>query len=144
MKRRLLLFLAAILTALPGCSNDSFSSGDRVLVAKFLYDTHLTEPNRFDVVVFKYPQEPIEKNVPKNYIKRLLGLPGEIIAIFFGRLYRMPAPNRVRPLISTTSPPKRSTPTISGAEVPAAASMKTKATPSLTRANSRSSASRLK
>ena len=97
MKRRLLLFLAAIFTALPGCSNDSFSSGDRVLVAKFLYDTHLTEPNRFDVVVFKYPREPIEKNVPKNYIKRLLGLPGEIIAIFFGRLYRVPAPEPGKP-----------------------------------------------
>jgi signal peptidase I len=92
MKRRLLLFLTAVLTALAGCTQRTFSSGDRVLVAKFLYDSHITEPKRFEVVVFKYPEGPIDKNVPKNYIKRLLGLPGEILAIFFGRLYRMPAP----------------------------------------------------
>jgi signal peptidase I len=36
----------------------------------------------------------MDKNTPKNYIKRLLGLPGELIAIFFGRLYhRVPEPN---------------------------------------------------
>jgi signal peptidase I len=92
LKRRLLLFLTAILAVLPGCNSRSYSSGDRVLVAKFLYDTDLRPPERFDVVVFKYPVKPLEKNIPKNYIKRLLGLPGEILAIFFGRLYRMPAP----------------------------------------------------
>src|SRR5262245_27443287 len=57
----------------------------------------LQEPRRFDVVVFKYPIGPIEKNVPKNYIKRLLGLPGEILAIFFGRIFRMPAPEPGKP-----------------------------------------------
>jgi signal peptidase I len=92
VKRRLLLFLTAVLTVLPGCNARAYSSGDRVLVAKFLYDTHLAEPNRFDVVVFKFPQKPLENNVPKSYIKRLLGLPGEILAIFFGRLYHIPAP----------------------------------------------------
>ena len=50
------------------------------------------EPQRFDVVVFKYPKGPIENNTPKNYIKRLLGLPGEILAIFFGRLFHFPPP----------------------------------------------------
>ena len=34
------------------------------------------QPERYDVVVFKYPRAPIEKNTPKNYIKRLLGLAG--------------------------------------------------------------------
>jgi hypothetical protein len=72
---------------LAGCGGN-WSSGDRVLVAKCLYDTHVAEPRRYDVVVFKYPERPVEKNTPKNYIKRLIGLPGEIIAIFFGRLYR--------------------------------------------------------
>src|SRR5262249_51770396 len=63
------------------------SSGDRVLVAKFLWDLGLAEPKRQDVVVFKFPEKPIKNHVPTNYIKRLLGLPGEIIAFFFGRLY---------------------------------------------------------
>lgn len=92
MKRRLLLFLSAILAVVPGCNNRSWSSGDRVLVSKFLYDSNAAEPRRFDVVVFKFPKGPLENNVPKNYIKRLLGLPGEILAIFFGQLYRVPAP----------------------------------------------------
>lgn len=92
MKRRLLLFISAILVALAGCSNEGWNSGDRVLVNKFVYEIGLDKPERFDVVVFKFPDRPIEKGVPKNYIKRLLGLPGEILAIFFGQLFRMPAP----------------------------------------------------
>ncbi len=88
MKRRLAFFLIAVLTALAGCNNRSWSSGDRVLVAKFPYDSGISKPERFNVVVFKYPKEPLKNNVPTNYIKRLLGLPGEIMAIFFGRLYR--------------------------------------------------------
>jgi signal peptidase I len=80
MKRVLVLFLVFTLV---GCD----ASGDRVLVGKFLYDTGLTPPRRYDVVVFKYPAMPVENGTPKNYIKRLLGLPGELLAIFFGGLY---------------------------------------------------------
>jgi signal peptidase I len=79
---------ALLLTVLAaGCGGD-LSSGDRVLVAKFLYDTGLKEPRRFDVVVFRFPERPIENGTPKNYIKRLLGLPGELLALFFGNIYR--------------------------------------------------------
>jgi signal peptidase I len=86
-KRHAYLLMAAVLVALAGC-NGAYSSGDRVLVAKFLYDSHLAKPERYQVVVFKYPTEPLKKQVPTNYIKRLLGLPGELLAIFFGRIYR--------------------------------------------------------
>ncbi|MDZ4819041.1 MAG: signal peptidase I [Planctomycetota bacterium] len=55
-------------------------SGDRILVSKFAYD--FAEPNRFDVVVFKYPEDP-----KTNYIKRLVGLPGETIKIQDGDIY---------------------------------------------------------
>ena len=63
------------------------SSGDRVLVSK--YDYHLHEPKRFDVPVFKYPEAPfqLKDKVAMNYIKRLVGLPGETIAVFGGDLY---------------------------------------------------------
>jgi signal peptidase I len=81
------LLCALGFACLVGCGGN-VSSGDRVLVAKCLYDTHVAQPRRYEVVVFKYPKAPVEKNTPKNYIKRLIGLPGEIIAIFFGRLYR--------------------------------------------------------
>ncbi len=56
------------------------NAGDRILVLKYMYD--LFEPQRWDVVVFKYPNDPSQ-----NYIKRLAGLPGEKIEIIGGDLY---------------------------------------------------------
>ena len=55
-------------------------SGDRVLVLKYLY--RFAEPKPFDVVVFKNPQ-----NNTENYIKRLIGLPGETIEIVHGNVF---------------------------------------------------------
>lgn len=65
-----------------------WNSGDRVLVAKF--DYHMRGPRRFEVPVFKYPVEPYSRSdmTAMNYIKRLVGLPGETIAIYQGDLYR--------------------------------------------------------
>lgn len=54
--------------------------GDRILVMKFPYELPwlpgASEPTRWDVVVFRYPENP-----ETNYIKRLIGLPGEEIRI---------------------------------------------------------------
>jgi signal peptidase I len=66
-----------------------WTSGDRVLVAKSLYESGLMHPERDDVVVFKYPQAPQKNHVPMNYIKRLIGLGGETIGIWYGKLYVM-------------------------------------------------------
>jgi signal peptidase I len=55
-------------------------NGDRILVNKFPYE--FSEPDRFDVFVFRYPEDP-----QVNYIKRLIGLPGESIKIEYGDLY---------------------------------------------------------
>lgn len=60
-------------------------SGDRVLVAKYLYDW--TKPRRLDTVVFKSPETPQVKYDPLNFIKRLVGLPGETVAIYGGDVY---------------------------------------------------------
>ena len=54
--------------------------GDRILVAKFPYE--FANPKRWDVIVFKYPG-----NATMNYIKRLVGLPGETISIHDGDLW---------------------------------------------------------
>jgi signal peptidase I len=59
------------------------NSGDRVLVAKW----PMQEYRRWDVVVFKYPKEPQLNWEAMNYIKRLIGMPGETIAIMNGDLY---------------------------------------------------------
>ena len=57
--------------------------GDRILVHKFIYN--LTEPKRWDVVVFKNPSNPQD-----NFIKRLVGLPGEKLFIIDGNIYTQP------------------------------------------------------
>ncbi|MBX9623720.1 MAG: S26 family signal peptidase [Gemmataceae bacterium] len=62
-----------------------YRSGDRVLVLKPIY--HLTAANRGDVVVFKYPEEPQQKQTAQNYIKRAQGFGGETVGIHRGDLY---------------------------------------------------------
>ena len=57
--------------------------GDRVLVLKFLYE--FFEPDRWDVVVFKNPVDPI--GPAQNYIKRLVGLAGEQILLADGDVF---------------------------------------------------------
>ncbi len=61
-------------------------SGDRILVQKYLYAW--AEPRRFDVVVFKNPQDPFGES--GTYIKRLAGLPDESLMILDGNVYTRP------------------------------------------------------
>jgi signal peptidase I len=56
------------------------ANGDRILVLKCIYQ--FLEPKRWDVIVFKNPTEPTI-----NYIKRLIGLPGEKVQIIDGDIY---------------------------------------------------------
>lgn len=60
-------------------------SGDRLLVHKALYS--FTDPNRGDIVVFKFPVDPQAQHTAQNYIKRLWGLGDETIAVHRGDLY---------------------------------------------------------
>lgn len=60
--------------------NASPFTGDRIIVNKFPFD--FGDPDRWDVIVFKYPEE-----AQTNYIKRLVGLPGEEIQISRGDVY---------------------------------------------------------
>ena len=53
------------------------ANGDRILVLKCIYQ--FADPKRWDVIVFKNPTNPTE-----NYIKRLIGLPGDEIEIVDG------------------------------------------------------------
>ena len=57
--------------------------GDRIFVAKFPY--HLVDPTRWDVIVFRNPREP-----SVNYIKRLIGIPGEMVAVVDGDIFVRP------------------------------------------------------
>jgi signal peptidase I len=66
----------------PGQPDPRYPSfnGDRILVDKFAYD--FSAPARWDVVVFKYPED-----AKTNYIKRLVGLPGETVFISGGDIW---------------------------------------------------------
>jgi len=66
--------------------------GDHILVNKFIYGVKIplirntlipiTEPQRDDVIVFIYP---LDKS--KDFIKRVIGLPGDTIEIIDRRIY---------------------------------------------------------
>jgi signal peptidase I len=56
------------------------SNGDRILVLKYLYQ--FREPQIWDVVVFKNPTRP-----GQNFIKRLIGVPGNQVHILDGDIY---------------------------------------------------------
>jgi signal peptidase I len=53
---------------------------DRILVDKFSY--HYRDPDRFEIVVFKYP---LDRS--KSFIKRIIGMPGEQLSIRSGDLF---------------------------------------------------------
>lgn len=55
---------------------------DRVLVNKFIYD--FTSPKRGDIIVFAPPDS---LGAEHDYIKRVIGLPGEIVEIKNGNIY---------------------------------------------------------
>jgi signal peptidase I len=74
-------------TRCPSCSYQTpageivpVANGDRILVLKCIYQ--FQEPKRWDVIVFKNPINPSE-----NYIKRLIGLPGETVEIINGSIF---------------------------------------------------------
>ncbi|MEN8135179.1 MAG: signal peptidase I [Thermodesulfobacteriota bacterium] len=66
--------------------------GDHILVSKFIYGLRnpftgtllipVKEPERLDVVVFKYPLNPSQ-----DFIKRVVGLPGDTIEVINKQVY---------------------------------------------------------
>lgn len=56
------------------------SPGDRLFGNRLTYK--FKDPERFDVVIFKYPVDEEE-----NYIKRIIGLPGETVTIEDAKIY---------------------------------------------------------
>lgn len=76
----------------------TFHDGEYLIVNEFNY--HFTEPRRGDVVIFKHPEPACTEFVNSNYInriffqgpctnyiKRVIGLPGETVVIKDGKVY---------------------------------------------------------
>ncbi len=57
-----------------GSMEPTLQPKDRIIVNKFIY--WVRKPQRGDIIVFKYPRDP-----SRDFIKRLVGLPGETIEI---------------------------------------------------------------
>lgn len=57
----------------------NFENGDYLIIDELSY--HLRAPQRGEVIVFKYPQDPSQR-----YIKRIIGLPGETVEIKEGKI----------------------------------------------------------
>lgn len=77
-------FIIVNATVPSGSMENTIQPGDRLLGFRFSY--WFSEPQRGDIVVFKYP---IDKALGKktNYIKRIVGLPGETIEIRDAKIY---------------------------------------------------------
>jgi signal peptidase I len=57
----------------------TFEDGEYLIIDEFSY--HLRTPARGEVIIFRYPKDP-----SKFFIKRVIGLPGEILALSPERL----------------------------------------------------------
>lgn len=63
-----------------GSMESTLNIGDRLIGNRLAYV--FGEPERFDVIMFKYPDDET-----KDYIKRVIGLPGETVTIKNGKVY---------------------------------------------------------
>ncbi len=61
------------------CMQPHLNTGERVLANKLVY--RLFSPKRGDIVIFDYP-----KDLTQIYVKRVVGLPGETVAIQAGQV----------------------------------------------------------
>jgi signal peptidase I len=57
----------------------NFHDGQFLLISKMAY--RVGEPQRGDVIVFRYPQDP-----SRDFIKRVVGLPGEVVQVTDGQV----------------------------------------------------------
>ena len=63
-----------------GSMEQTITTGDRVFGNRLAYKNK--EPERLDIVIFKYPDDPSQL-----FVKRVIGLPGETVNIVDGKVY---------------------------------------------------------
>jgi signal peptidase I len=68
-----------------GSMEPTLQVNDRIIVEKVSYLLH--PPHRGEIIVFYPPKSPVIEDSSKAYIKRVIGLPGDRIAIHDGRVF---------------------------------------------------------
>ena len=63
-----------------GSMENTILTGDRLIGFRLAYLFH--EPERGDIVIFKYPDDESQ-----NFVKRVIGIPGDVIQISNGHVY---------------------------------------------------------
>lgn len=75
-------FLIANSRVPSGSMEQTIMTGDRVIGSRLSY--LFEEPERGDVAIFHYPDDPTGKTY---YVKRIIGLPGDVVDIRDGKVY---------------------------------------------------------
>jgi len=65
-----------------GSMENTIMTGDRILALRTSY--WFNEPQRGDVVVFRYPDDPEGKTL---YVKRIIGMGGDVVEVNNGNVY---------------------------------------------------------
>lgn len=73
-------FVIVNATVPTGSMENTIMPGDRIIGLRFAYIN--SDPKRGDIVIFKFPDDESQ-----NFVKRVIGLPGEHIRIEDGKIY---------------------------------------------------------
>lgn len=72
-----------------GSMLNTIQKGDRIIASRLSYINE--DPERYDIVIFEYPDWKIDPTVPKDketyFVKRIIGLPGETVEVVNGVVY---------------------------------------------------------
>lgn len=63
-----------------GSMLNTIHEGDRIIASRIAYV--INEPERYDIVIFKYPDDESTK-----FVKRIIGLPGETVEVIDGKVF---------------------------------------------------------
>lgn len=67
-----------------GSMLNTIQEKDRIIASRLEYNFH--DPERFDIIIFRAPDEVAAGNNKTYYVKRIIGLPGETVVIKDGKV----------------------------------------------------------
>lgn len=68
-----------------GSMLNTIHQGDRVIASRLAYE--FGDPDRYDIMIFRFPDAVAQGNNKEYYVKRVIGLPGETVNISNGKVY---------------------------------------------------------